>query len=73
MGVPPAPVVAMACCGRCSARTPGPAELGGAVLLVAGVLLAQRTIRPGRPGHRAQAPPAELPAASAPLADLRLD
>jgi O-acetylserine/cysteine efflux transporter len=62
-----APVVAMACSWALLGETPGPAEAGGAVLLVAGVLLAQRTIRLGRPGHRAQ-PPAELPAAAAPAA-----
>jgi drug/metabolite transporter (DMT)-like permease len=68
-----APVVAMACSRALLGAAPGPAEAGGAVLLVAGVLLARRTIRLGRPGRRAQAPPAGLPAASAPLAGLRLD
>ena len=63
-----APVVAMACSWALLGQAPGPAEAGGAGLLVAGVLLAQRTIRPGRPGHRAQAPPADLPGASAPPA-----
>jgi O-acetylserine/cysteine efflux transporter len=68
-----APVVAMGCSWALLGQTPGPAELGGAVLLVAGVLLAQRTIRPGRRGHRVKAPPAEVPAASASLAGPRLD
>jgi hypothetical protein len=40
-------------------EAPGPAELGGAVLLVAGVLIAQGTLRPRRPARQAPgAPPA---------------
>jgi O-acetylserine/cysteine efflux transporter len=40
-----APVVAMACSWALLGEAPGPAELGGAALLVAGVLIAQGTVR----------------------------
>jgi O-acetylserine/cysteine efflux transporter len=43
-----APVVAMAASWALLGEVPGPAELAGAVLLVAGVLIAQGTVRPRR-------------------------
>jgi O-acetylserine/cysteine efflux transporter len=45
-----APVVAMASAWALLGEAPGPAELAGAVLLVAGVLIAQGTLRSSRPG-----------------------
>jgi O-acetylserine/cysteine efflux transporter len=45
-----APVVAMASAWALLGEAPGPAELAGAVLLVAGVLIAQRAPRSSRPG-----------------------
>jgi O-acetylserine/cysteine efflux transporter len=50
-----APVVAMASSWALLGEVPGPAELGGAVLLVAGVLIAQGTLRPRRPARQAPA------------------
>jgi O-acetylserine/cysteine efflux transporter len=44
-----APVVAMASAWALLGEAPGPAELAGAVLLVAGVLIAQGTPRSSRP------------------------
>jgi O-acetylserine/cysteine efflux transporter len=46
-----APVVAMASSWALLGEVPGPAELGGAVLLVAGVLIAQGTGRPRGPAR----------------------
>jgi O-acetylserine/cysteine efflux transporter len=60
-----APVVAMACSWWLLGEVPGTAELTGAVLLVAGVLAAQGTIRIRRPRRRGQ----DLPAGGADLAD----
>src|SRR6185312_5133728 len=48
-----APVVAMASSWALLGETPGAAELGGAVLLVAGVLIAQGTLRLRRPARQA--------------------
>ena len=47
-----APVVAMACSWALLGEAPGPAELGGAALLVAGVLVAQGTVRVRRRRRR---------------------
>jgi len=52
-----APVVAMASSWALLGEAPGKAELGGAVLLVAGVLIAQGTLRLRRPARRAPGAP----------------
>jgi O-acetylserine/cysteine efflux transporter len=52
-----APVVAMASSWALLGQAPGPAELAGAVLLVAGVLIAQGTLGP-RPARQARRRPA---------------
>jgi O-acetylserine/cysteine efflux transporter len=68
-----APVVAMACSWALLGEDPGPAEIAGAVLLVAGVLIAQGTLRPrrsapaapdgaGEPGGRRAAAVSQSPA-----------
>jgi O-acetylserine/cysteine efflux transporter len=51
-----APVVAMASSWALLGEVPGPAELAGAALLVAGVLTAQGTPRPRRRAAAAQDP-----------------
>jgi O-acetylserine/cysteine efflux transporter len=53
-----APVVAMASSWALLGEAPGVAELGGAVLLVAGVLIAQGTLRLRRPARPAPGVPA---------------
>jgi O-acetylserine/cysteine efflux transporter len=63
--VPLAPVVAMACSWALLGEAPGPAELGGAALLVAGVLIAQGTVRRRGPGRRAVTPQEEPAAGQA--------
>jgi O-acetylserine/cysteine efflux transporter len=50
-----APVVAMASSWALRGETPGTAELAGAALLVAGVLVAQGVLRFRRPGRRTRA------------------
>jgi O-acetylserine/cysteine efflux transporter len=49
-----APVVAMASSWALLGEVPGPAELAGAAVLIAGVLVSQGTVRAPRPGRRDQ-------------------
>ena len=65
-----APVVAMASSWALLGEVPGPAELAGAVLLVAGVLIAQGTVRVRRGARLADdGPSGEHPGAGEPGAE----
>ena len=65
-----APVVAMASSWALLGEAPGPAELAGAVLLVAGVLIAQGTVRVRRAARPAPGGPSgERPGAGEPGAE----